>query len=139
MKESKENKSFKILVIEDDEPMRESVVFKLRKTGFTVDDVGNGYTGMEKLHADPSYGGVLLDIRLPQKDGFWFLEEKNKYPQLREIPVLVFSNVGEGQVMKRALHLGAKGFLVKAAHSIDDIIGKVKMCFLEGICDTDYS
>lgn len=139
MTETKKDGLIKILVIEDDIPMRESVVFKLRKAGFIVDEVENAYAGIEKLRADSLYGGILLDARLPQKDGFWFLEEKNKYPQLHEIPVLMFSNVGEMQMIKHALDLGAKGFMVKAIHSIDDIVEKVRKCFLEDNCETDYA
>lgn len=138
MTETKKDKQIKILVIEDDMPMRESVVLKLRKAGFIVEEADNGFSGIEKLRADASYKGVLLDVRLPQKDGFWFLEEKNKYPEVRDIPVLIFSNVGEAQVIKRALDLGAKGFIVKAIHSIDEIVEKIKQCFLEGRCETDY-
>lgn len=138
MTKTEKNDQMKILVIEDDIPMRESVVFKLRKVGFMVEEVDNGSAGIEKLRADSLYGGILLDARLPQKDGFWFLEEKNKYPQFRDIPVLMFSNVGEMQIIKRALDLGAKGFMVKAIHSIDEIVEKIKKCFLEGTCETDY-
>lgn len=139
MTDIKKSESIRILVVEDDAPMRESVVFKLRKSGFVVDEAENGYMGIEKLRANAQYGGVLLDVRLPQKDGFWFLEEKNKYPQLSEIPVLVFSNVGETRIVKLAMSLGAKGFLIKAVHSIDDVVEKVKKCFLEGVCETDYA
>lgn len=138
MIEIKKNEQIKILVIEDDMPMRESVVFKLRKVGFIVEEVDNGSLGIEKIRADASYKGVLLDALLPQKDGFWFLEEKNKYPEVRDIPVLMFSNVGEAQVIKRALDLGAKGFMIKAIHSIDEIVEKIKKCFLEDKCETDY-
>lgn len=139
MTEIKKDKPIKILVVEDDTPMRESVVFKLRKAGFIIEEAEDGYAGIEKLRVDPLYGGILLDVRLPQKDGFWFLEEKNKYPQLREIPVLVFSNIGEMQIIKQTLDLGAKGFMVKATHSIDEIVEKVRKCFLEGNCEMDYA
>lgn len=139
MTEIKKVEPIKILVVEDDMSMRESVVFKLRKAGFMVDEVDNGPAGIEKLRLDSLYGGILLDMRLPQKDGFWFLEEKNKYPQLHEIPVLMFSNVGEMQMIKHALDLGANGFMIKAIHSIDEIVERVRKCFLEGSCETDYA
>lgn len=139
MTEITKDKQIKILVIEDDIPMRESVVFKLQKSGFIVEGVGSAYEGIEKLRADSLYDGILLDVRLPQKDGFWFLEEKNKYSELHKIPILIFSNVGEMQIIKRALDLGAKGFMIKAVHSIDEIVEKVRKCFLEGMCETDYS
>ena len=139
MTETKKDEPIKILVIEDDMPMRESVVFKLRKAGFIVEEAESGYAGIEKLRVNSLYRGILLDVRLPERDGFWFLEEKNKYPEFSEIPVLMFSNVGEMQMIKRALDLGAKGFMIKAVHSIDEIVDNVKKCFLEGKCETDYA
>lgn len=138
MTEGEIKKPLRILVVEDDSATRESVFFKLQKMGFTADEAEDGRMALEKLRADSSYAGVLLDLRLPQKDGFVFLEEKKNDPAFDHIPVLVFSNVGQPQYVKRTLDLGAKGFLVKAFHSIDEIAEEVRMCFVENKCSIDY-
>ena len=130
-----------VLVIEDDPPTLESVLFKLKQRGFETDHALNGESGFNKLSQHGPFLGVLLDMRMPGSDGFSFLEKKNKDDRLHDIPVLVFSNYGQSEYIARALQLGARGYLVKAHHSIEDIINHVDRCFNKNDCsvDTHYS
>lgn len=63
---------------------------------------------------------------LPKKDGFWVLEEIKKNPDLKTIPVIVLSNLGQKSDQDRARDLGANEYLVKVDFSIQDIVEKVK-------------
>ena len=131
----------RILVIEDDKPTLESVLFKLKQRGFETDHALDGEGGFNKLSKHGPFLGVLLDMRMPGSDGFSFLEKKNKDDRLHDIPVLVFSNYGQSEYIARVLQLGARGYLVKAHHSVEDIINHVDRCFNKNDCsvDTHYS
>lgn len=131
-------KSFpSILVVEDDEATLESISLKLKKEGFEVDSAGNSAAGFEKLCRNPNFSAVLLDLRLPQGDGFSFLEEKRKRNDLSAVPVIVFTNLNQKEYVERALSLGANGYLVKANHNISDIIEQLKKCLKGEKCQID--
>lgn len=126
-----------ILVVEDDEATLESISLKLKKEGFEVDSAGDNAAGLEKLRRNPNFSGVLLDLRLPQGDGFGFLEGKSKESNLSNIPVIVFTNLNQREYVEKALGLGAKGYLVKANHDISDIIKQLKKCLKGEKCQID--
>ena len=127
----------RVLLIEDDESTRESASIKLKKEGFLVESAEDGVIGLEKLKKDNQFSAILLDIRMPKGDGFTFLEEKNKNSSLRAIPVLVFTNLGQSEYVERALALGAKGYIIKAHHSLQEIIAEMKTCIAGGVCTID--
>lgn len=126
-----------ILVIEDDEPTREAVLLKFDGAGLASEYATNGAEGLEKLRSGTAFDGILLDLRMPNVDGFAFLEQKNKDPHIRDIPVVIFSNFSQPEFISRAVALGAKGYLVKAQHSIEDILAEVRSCVTGGICTID--
>jgi CheY-like chemotaxis protein len=140
MKSETRSKSSKkrILLIEDDEPTRESTLFKLEKAGFETDFSEDGEEGLEKLKKDKSFDVILLDLRLPKGDGFVFLEQKNKDKSIKDIPVVIFSNFSQPEFIKRAMSLGAVGYLVKAYHSLEEIVEEVTRCLEGGQCRIDY-
>ncbi|MFZ5364306.1 MAG: response regulator [Patescibacteria group bacterium] len=126
----------KILIIEDDEPTREATILKFSQAGYAVDFAGDGEDGLKKLRKG-KFTGVLLDLRLPKIDGFIFLERKREVEALREIPVMVFSNFSQVEFIDRALDLGAKGYLIKAQHSVQEIVEETINCFVKGQCQID--
>ena len=131
------NVPWRILLVEDDDATRESATIKLQKEAFDVVPKEDGYLGLEYLKSDPNFDAILLDLRMPRSDGFEFLEKKNIDRQIRDIPVIIFSNLNQREHIDRALSLGAKGYLVKAHHSIQDIVGELKNCLMNGICKVD--
>jgi CheY-like chemotaxis protein len=67
-----------------------------------------------------------LDIILPKKSGFLVLENIKKDPELRKLPVIIISNLGQEEDVQKGLSLGAIEYFVKAKISLEDIIKKVK-------------
>ena len=130
-----------VLVIEDDPPTLESILFKLKQRGFETDHALDGASGFEKLSKKGPFLGVLLDVLMPGSNGLSFLEKKNEDGRFDNVPVLVFSNFGQPEYIARALQLGARGYLVKAHHSIEDIVTHIDRCFNKNDCsvDTHYS
>ena len=115
----------KILIIEDDVFLAEVLINKLVAAGFETDLAVNGKDGLEKIKSlKPAL--VLLDIILPEMNGYQILEEKIKDPAIKDIPVIVVSNSGQPVEIKRALALGVKGYLIKAEIDPDEAVNKVK-------------
>lgn len=115
----------KVLIIEDDEQVARVYTIKLKQEGIETSVAVDGETGLEKIISEkPNL--VLLDLMLPKKDGFWVLEEIVKKPELKKIPVVVLSNLGQEQDKEQALKLGVKDYLVKADISIKEVVEKIK-------------
>ena len=114
-----------VLVVEDDKYMREVLVAKLIKEGFTVLEAVDGSTGLE-LTAKKKPDLVVLDIILPVMNGFDYLEAKAKVAAIAAIPVIILSNLGQREDVERGMKLGAKDYLVKAHFTPNDLIAKVQ-------------
>jgi DNA-binding response OmpR family regulator len=115
----------KILLIEDDKFLRTVLEKKLSAEGFEVVSAVDGDEALEKIISDkPDL--ILLDIILPKKSGFLVLENIKKDPELRKLPVIIISNLGQEEDIQKGLSLGAIEYFVKAKISLEDIIKKVK-------------
>jgi len=115
----------RVLIVEDDQFLRDLMERKLKKEGFTVDTAIEGDTGLQKIAATkPDL--VLLDIILPGLDGFSILEKLKQNPEVANIPVILLTNLGQRDDVEKGLRLGAAGYLVKAHFTPGDIVEKVK-------------
>lgn len=128
--------SEKILIIEDDEPTQEAILLKFAQLGYSADCARDGEEGLEKLQIH-NYAGVLLDVWMPKIDGFAFLEKKSHLEKFRDVPVIVFSNFSQSEFVERAITLGARGYLVKAHHSAQEIVEEMVRCIAHGQCQID--
>ncbi len=119
MPETKE----KILVVEDDKFLIKAYNIKFTRAGFEVITATDGAEGLEMAKRElPKL--ILLDLMLPKIDGFEFLKRMAVDESLKNIPVIVLSNLGQQTDKDRALALGAKEYLIKADYSLDEIIEK---------------
>jgi len=69
---------------------------------------------------------ILLDLIMPVMDGFDVLEQIKANPDLKHIPVLILSNLGQDSDINKAKELGAVDYLVKANWSLQGVIDKIK-------------
>ncbi len=117
----------RILVVEDDEYLRDLYVEILKDEKFDVDCATNGIEGYGKMY-EGGYDLVLLDIMLPQMDGLKILEKlTNETPPLKpNKKIVILSNLGQEAVISQALGLGASGYMIKSEHTPDQVIAKVK-------------
>lgn len=109
-----------LLLVEDDQDIRELVLEALRMLGFKAEAAVNGESAIEKLNGSsllPSL--VLLDLMMPKTDGIWFCKERMKYPRVSEIPVIILS--ADNAVESKTADLGVSGVLKKPVR-IDDLI-----------------
>jgi len=114
-----------ILIIKDDIFLDQILVNKLKAEGFLVEVANNGKEGfarIKSLHPDL----ILLDIILPEMNGYQILEGKQADPDIKDIPVIIVSNSGQPVEVKRALSLGVNNYLIKADINPEDAVAKVK-------------
>ena len=111
----------KILLVEDDKFFREFYAFKLKEKGIEVGQAGDG---IEALKIIPEFKPdiILLDLIMPNKDGFELLQDLKQDTTLSQIPVLVFSTLGQQKDVDRSLQLGAKGYVNKSFFDFDNLL-----------------
>ncbi len=115
----------KILIVEDDSFLRELIVKKITKEGFEIKEAIDGPEALRKAKEErPDL--ILLDLILPGVDGFTVLSQFKQDAELKDIPVLILSNLGQKEEIKRGLDFGAVDYLVKANFTPSEIIEKIK-------------
>jgi DNA-binding response OmpR family regulator len=118
-------KPFKVLVVEDETFLVKIYSVKLKKEGYDVQIATDGEEAV-RLAASMLPDIILLDLILPKMNGFEALEKMRQNPDNKKTPVIVLSNLGQEEDIKRASALGANDYLVKANFSIQDVIGKIR-------------
>ena len=113
-----------ILAVEDD--MYYANIYKVRlvKEGYDVTVVGNGVMALEfvrKIKPDL----ILLDLVLPVMDGFETLKKLKEDQNLAGIKVIVLSNLGQDEDIKRVHELKADDYIIKTNISIQDLVKKI--------------
>lgn len=113
----------KILVAEDEKPMAKAMELKLSHSGFDVKTVFNGEEAL-KILEEEKFDLIFIDLIMPVLDGFHVLEK------LREkgsaVPIIVLSNLGQEEDIKRAKALGVKDYFVKSDTPIANIVEYAK-------------
>lgn len=115
----------KILVVEDDQLMRELYVEILDSEGYDVEVAEDGNEG-EKLMKKGGYDLVLLDIMLPEKDGLEILEDLTEDERAKCGKVVVLTNLGQDALVRQGFDLGAEGYLFKSALNPDEVLEEVR-------------
>lgn len=116
----------KILIVEDDQFLREFYQELLQMEGYFVDTASDGEIGLSKLQSS-EYNLVLLDIMLPKKDGVQILRDlKIKPAKSPNIIIVILTNLGQDTVIKQCFELGANGYLIKSALNPDQVLSEVR-------------
>ncbi len=115
----------KILIIEDDKFLRELISQKLLKESYDIAEAVDGEKGVEAVKIEkPDL--ILLDLILPEMDGFTVLAKIKEDPSTSQIPVIILSNLGQKDDIEKGLKLGAIDYLIKAHFTPNEIVDKVK-------------
>ena len=113
-----------ILVIEDDKFLRKVINRKLLKEGYEVIEAMDGSEGIKAAENKPDL--ILLDLVLPEMNGFEALAELKKKPETKDIPVIILSNLGEKEDIETGLNLGAVDYLIKSHFNPAEILSKIE-------------
>lgn len=108
------------LVIDDDAGQRQLLKKMLEEAGWRVREAENGLTGLRQVSEDEPQL-ILLDLIMPQLDGFGFLGQMRKNSHWREIPVVVLTAMDLGEDERRRLNGGVERVLQKSALSLDEL------------------
>ena len=115
-----------ILIIEDDNFLQELEATKLKKEGYDIRTASNSVEAFKVISEGKKIDLILLDLLLPEVDGFMILEKIRQDKAFLTIPVIVFSNLSEEKDIKRATKLGISEFMVKSNFTLDELAKKVK-------------
>ena len=115
----------KILLAEDDSFLIEIYSTKLKEASFKVEIAVNGEETLKKLQEEkPDL--LLLDIVLPQIDGWEILKRVKENPALNNLKIIAFSNLGQKDDVEKGLKLGATKYLIKANYTPSQVVKEVK-------------
>ena len=115
-----------ILIIEDDNFLQGLEATKLKKEGYDVLASSNSVEAFKILEENKQIDLILLDLLLPEVDGFMILEKIRQNKVYLTIPVIVFSNLSEEQDIKKATKLGISEFMIKSNFTLDELVKKVR-------------
>ena len=115
-----------ILIVEDDPVLVKMYQKKFEKDGFRAETAFDGQEALDKVtQVKPNV--ILLDIMLPKIDGFEVLKKIKENPAIKEIPVVLSTNLGGGEAdKKKGMALGAVDYLVKSDFTPAQIVEKIK-------------
>ncbi len=116
----------KILIVEDEAPLRNAVTDILSFEGFTVFQAKNGQEGLDlalKEHPDL----ILLDLMMPIMDGLTMLEKLRQDAEFgKTAAVILLTNINDPEKVAMATEAGSYDFLVKSDWNIEDVVKKIK-------------
>ncbi|MEX2008211.1 MAG: response regulator [Candidatus Spechtbacterales bacterium] len=115
----------KVLFIEDEPVLQETLAEALHEAGFEVALAADGEKGLELILAN-EYDLILLDLILPRRNGFQIMEALKKEGRIPKAPIVVLTNLESAHDVERVLALGATTYLVKAHYTPSDIVQKIR-------------
>ena len=116
----------KIILFIEDEPSLQKLVGRfLQNEGYKVISALDGEVGLEltkKMKPDL----ILLDIIMPNKNGFEVLQDLKKDEETKDIPIIILTNLEGSSDVEKAISLGATTYLVKANYELKEVVKKIK-------------
>lgn len=106
-----------VLIVEDTPDVRELLHAQVEMMGLEAVTAANGRQALNLMRSRP-FDLILLDIMMPEMNGYQVLEEMNADPALRHVPVIVISALGELESVVRCIELGAEDYLIKPFNTI---------------------
>ena len=114
-----------VLLVEDEKMLAEMYATKFSMEGFSVEKAYDGQQGVD-LAKQVKPDIILLDVIMPKIDGFGALKMLKQDPALKNIPVIMLTNLGQEDDVKKGKELGAVDYFVKSNHSPSEIVEKIK-------------
>ena len=115
----------KILIIEDDVSIIQMYTMKFQEAGYEVLQANTGVAGIE-LAKKETPAIILLDVIIPQYDGFAVTEKLKEDPTTKAIPIILLTNLAQEGDKEKGMKLGAKDYLVKANFTPSDVLKKAE-------------
>ncbi len=118
-------KSKKIIILEDDRILLKALNIELISNGFEVLSATDGASGIKIIEKEnPDL--VLLDLVMPKMHGFEVLKKLKNNKNTKNIPVIILSNLGQEEEIKKGMELGAFDYYKKASTDLNELSDKIK-------------
>lgn len=115
----------KILIVEDEKQLIAALEEKLHSTGYATVAVRDGEQGLKAAYAEkPDL--ILLDIVMPVMDGMTMLEKLRKDERGKDIPVIILTNLSDGDKKSASAEQGVSDYLIKANWTLDELMRKIE-------------
>jgi len=114
-----------ILLVEDDPFLIDIYKSKLKEVGFEIETAEDGEKALRKTK-EKKPDLMLLDIVLPKIDGWEILKKIRSDPGLKDLKVIVLSNLGQKEEVEKGMALGATKYLIKAHFTPSEVVEEVK-------------
>lgn len=125
------DKKKKILIVDDDRFLLDMYSVKFHENGFDVVSAMGGEEALGKIKEGGLPDVILLDLVMPNIDGFEVLERLKADANATRVPAIVLTNLGEASDIDRAMKLGATGYIVKASCTPSEVVEKVNATLLK--------
>lgn len=120
-------KDLKVMVIEDESLLLQAIEKKLTTLGVEVISCASGKQAVDYLNSLTGVpDAIWLDYSLKDMNGLEFMSEMKKHKGWENVPVLVVSNSASQDKVSHMLALGAKQYILKAEHRLDEIVGIIE-------------
>ncbi|MEZ5933535.1 MAG: response regulator [Alphaproteobacteria bacterium] len=116
----------KIIVIEDEEELRQLIVEELEDAGHQTLEAGDGLAGLRAI-IEESPDVIISDIGMPRMNGFELKQKLQALPKHSPIPFLFLSALAFQQAVEKGLNIGADHYLTKPV-DFDELLNRVKAC-----------
>lgn len=113
-----------ILIVDDDESLRDLVTFYLEQSGYAVGQAPDGISAFDLLRAS-NYDLILLDIALAHMNGITFLRNLRTNPKLSKIPVIMLTASGDRDDLDRSKRLDISDYILKPPQR-EDLLNRVE-------------
>ena len=113
-----------VLVVDDNDMNRDVLSRRLQREGYEVSTVENGKKALEILGME-KYDIVLLDIMMPDMDGFETLKRIRGNDKLKTLPVIMLTSLNEMEDVKKCIGLGANDYVLKP-YNIEDLKNRIE-------------
>ncbi len=125
------NQKIKVFIIEDDINILSGLKAKLSVQQYQVISLSSGRNAIELIKENkPNI--IILDLILPDLDGFELLQKIKKDKEIKNIPIVIYTNLSDKDSKSKGIELGIKHYLTKVDYRLDDIVDKVKQILKNG-------
>lgn len=114
-----------IMIVEDDTFVMDIYETKITKDGMNVISASNGAEAIKKLEAGAKPDLILLDILMPYMNGLELLKKIKEDEKLKDIPVVLLTNLSQKEEIQEGLGLGAKDYLIKSHFTPSEVMEKI--------------
>jgi len=114
-----------ILIVEDDRFVRDLYQHEFEKSGYDIKLAEDGEIALKAVK-ESKFDCILLDVMIPKVDGLEVLRRIKEDSATKNIPVMILSNLGQDEIIRQALQIGAKAYIVKSLYTPNQVVNEIR-------------